>query len=220
MNAKSIDNNLGVTVKLRSDLHISRKIFHTLGVLSICVLFHQLNRQEALALASVACFFVLGLDILRLKVPKIGNTLVGMFRRVMRDNEMNGLTGTSYLIFGVLTVIYIFPRDIANLSLILLAIGDPVCSIFGVLYGKDKIVGNKSLQGSLAGFVACTIVGAIFYYSKGIMLERIVLVSILTGIIGTISELIPVFKLDDNFSFPVLAATMLWFLFHLFGGFA
>ena len=102
----------------------------------------------------------------------------------------------------------------------MLAFGDPISSIVGVLYGKDKILGNKSLQGTMAGFAICTIVAGLFYYSKGLMLERIVLVSILSGLIGAISELIPVGKMDDNFSFPILAAAMLYILFLLFGGFS
>ena len=207
-------------VKERSDLHISRKIFHNLGIISILVVYHNLSYQNAIQLSFVMTAAILIFDFLRLKTKFFSDVAHRTFRRVMRENEMNSWSATTHLMLGVTTVILIFPREVATLAVGMLAFGDPISSIVGVLYGKDKILGNKSLQGTMAGFAICTIVAGLFYYSKGLMLDRIVLVSILSGLIGAISELIPVGKMDDNFSFPILAAAMLYILFLLFGGFS
>ena len=43
-------------------------------------------------------------------------------------------------------------------------------------------------------------------------------VALLAGLIGAFSELVPIGKLDDNFVFPVLSATLLTGLLKLFGG--
>jgi dolichol kinase len=51
------------------------------------------------------------------------------------------------------------------------------------------------------------------------MVERIVLVSILGGLIGAASELIQLRKFDDNMTFPIFAAFGLYVLFVVFGGF-
>jgi dolichol kinase len=207
-------------IKERHDLHISRKIFHNLGILSILVVYHNLSYQNAIQLSLLFTVAITAFDFLRLKTNFFSDVTMKLFRRVMRENELNEWSATTYLMYGVSIVVLIFPREVATLALGLLAFGDPISSIVGVQYGKDKILGNKSLQGTLAGFVTCTIVSGLFYYSKGIMLERIVLVSILSGLIGAISELIPVGKLDDNLSFPVIAACLLFGLFSVFGGFA
>ena len=50
------------------------------------------------------------------------------------------------------------------------------------------------------------------------MTDRLVLVTIVSGFIGMIAELIPVGKLDDNLSFPIICASLLWGVFTLFGG--
>ena len=42
------------------------------------------------------------------------------------------------------------------MALLFLALGDPVSSYIGVRYGKNPILGRKTLQGTLAGFVTCT----------------------------------------------------------------
>ena len=207
-------------VKERTDLHISRKIFHNLGILIILVIYHNLSYKEAISVALFGTVGIVIFDVLRLKTNFFSDVTMKLFRRVMRENELNEWSATTYLMFGVTSVIFIFPREVATLAVGLLAFGDPISSIIGVQYGKDKILGNKSLQGTLAGFITCTIVSGLFYYSKGLMLERLVLVSILSGIIGAIAELIPIGKLDDNFSFPVIAACLLYLLFMVFGGFA
>lgn len=207
-------------LKLRSELHISRKIFHALGVAVILVLFHQLNYQQAVLTSALMCAIFIPLDFWRIKSPKVQSFFMRFAQRWMRSNEIQQLTAASYLFAGTFIVVSLFPKKIAVLSLILLGIGDPVSSIFGVMYGKDKLIGNKSLQGSLAGFIACSIAAFVFYYSNNLMSERIILVSLLTGAIAALAELIPIGKIDDNFSIPVVSAVMLWILFNIFGGFA
>ena len=207
-------------IKERSDLHISRKIFHNLGIVAILVVYHNLSYQKAVALSLAMTLFIIGFDLLRINTSFFRRVGQRFFARVMRENEIHQLSGTTYLMLGVSLVVIVFPREVATLAVGMLAFGDPVASIVGVKYGKDKLIGSKSLQGSLAGFAMCSVLAGLFYYSKGLMLERLVLVSLLSGLIGAIAELIPVGKMDDNFSFPVLAAIMLYFLFLLFGGFA
>ena len=136
----------------------------------------------------------------------------------MRTEEMSRMSSMSWLVSGAWISIVLFPRDIAVLSLLLLAFGDPAASIFGILYGKDRLLGKKTLQGTLAGFAICTGVGAAYYFSTGLMLERLVLVSILTGLIGALSEIVPVADLDDNLTSPTINSLLLMGLFGLFGG--
>ncbi len=52
-------------------------------------------------------------------------------------------------------VAFIFPHDVTILTLLFLAFADPLASYFGIKYGKDKIFGHKSVQGSLAAFIIC-----------------------------------------------------------------
>ncbi len=208
------------SLKLRSELHISRKLFHALGVTIILIIFNQLSYQEAVFVSGLLCAVFIPLDFLRSRSTKIQNFFMTYGQRWMRSNEINQLTAASYLFAGTFVVVALFPKKIAVLSLILLGIGDPISSIFGVLYGKDKLIGNKSIQGSLAGFIACTLVAVVYYYIHNLMTERIILVSILTGAIAALTELIPIGKIDDNFTIPVLSACLLWILFTVFGGFA
>jgi diacylglycerol kinase (CTP) len=204
-------------LKLRSELHIARKLYHILGTILILVVYHNVTRHQALLLLTISIAVFVPLDILRTRSRRLNRRISKALEPIMRADEMENLSAMSYLLSGTFIVVLFFPETIAKLSLFLLAVGDPISSIFGVIYGTEKIIGNKTLQGSLAGFFACTVTAALYYYGKDIMTDRIVLASLLTGIIGSISEAIPVGKLDDNFTIPVISSTLLLGLFYLFG---
>lgn len=207
-------NNL----KTKSDTHWARKAWHFLGVLLILGLYLYLDRNEAIRWISVATFIFLSVDILRQHFVFLNEALLKIFAPIMRDHEQHHLSGVSYLLIGVFFIIYFFSKEVVTLALLFLAIGDPLASLVGLHFGKDKLIGHKSLQGSFAAFLACTILAALYYYSQNMMVERILIVSLLSGLIGAVAELIPVGPLDDNLTFPILSSFMLWLLFYVFGG--
>ena len=113
----------------------------------------------------------------------------------------------------------LFPHDIVTLSLLFLAIADPAASYFGIRYGKDRLWGQKSLQGSIAAFFACGLTSMVYYTVHHLMLDRLLIVGILSGLAGAIAEAAPLGQLDDNLVLPVLSALQLWLIFYVFGGF-
>lgn len=213
-----VNSGLKEKLKTKKDIHLTRKIWHFSGVMFIAVLYNNLTRQEALTAVIVCAALALATDLARLNIPKVNQVFVKLASSVMRERERNNFNGTTALLFGVFIIVYLFPERIVKLSLFFLAIADPIASYYGVKYGKDKILGDKSLQGTTAAFVSCTIIAAVFYYSSGLMTERILIVSLLTGLIGAFSEAINAGKLDDNLTFPVINSILLFFLFNVFGG--
>jgi dolichol kinase len=78
-------------------------------------------------------------------------------------------------------------------------------SFFGVLYGKDKIMPNKSLQGAVAGFFTCYLITLFYAMNTSTIGTHILIFSIVAGIIGSLSELVSAFNIDDNLTIPVLS---------------
>lgn len=207
-------------LKTKKDVHLARKIWHFLGVLFIVVIYHNLSRQNALFYSLLFSFISLGLDIARLNIPNVNKYVIKFMNPVMREQEKSTYAGTTWLLFGTFVIIYIFPEPIVKMSLFFLATADPIASYYGIKHGKDKIFnGKKSLQGTFAAFVCCTIIAALFYSIEGVMTERILIVSLLTGIVGAFSEAVTVGKVDDNLSFPVINSFLVFALVKLFGGF-
>lgn len=205
----------GATLKVRSDLHLARRLYHMLGVSIIAGLYYFIPRKEMLILFVGFTLLCVTVDLFRLQSKKLNDRLLAAFGSFIRKSEVNNLTGMTYLTIGVTTIAVIFPKEIVTLALLMLAVGDPVSSIFGIMYGKDVLVGKKTLQGALAGFIACTIVGLLYFSMSGIMTERLILASLIAGLIGAISELTPVLGLDDNFTFPIISSCLLWAQFSI-----
>lgn len=206
-------------LKLRDDLHLSRKVWHIGGILTLTFFMGLFDQRDALFYLSIMALMIIPFDILRLKRPDLNQKIVSLFKIVIRIEEVKTISGFSFLIVGAMLVVILFPKPVGLLAMLLLAFGDPVSSIFGILFGKDKLWGRKSLQGTLACFTVCTAVCATYFLYNNIMVERIVLVSILGGFIGAVSELFQIYKLDDNLTFPVIAGLGLWCVFAVFGGF-
>ncbi len=207
-----------MTFKARNDIHLARRIWHFAGVLVIFGLYWILTEKQALLAAVAMAALLIGFDLSRLRVPFFNRLFTWMFQSVLRDSEKGKISGLSYLMAGTLVIVAVFPKVVGLLSILMLAVADPLASYFGIRFGKDKLVGDKSLQGTLAAFVACFVIALVYLLYMDLMRERLFIVCLLAGLIGAFSELVPIFKLDDNLVFPVVSATLLTGLFYVFGG--
>lgn len=211
---------LHIELKPRSDVHIARKLWHFLGILFVAFCYYQMSRALALQVLTLAGSLIIVLDYVRLARPSLNRFLMRIFSPVMRQNEQNGLTGATYAVIGIFIIVFFFSRDVVLLSLFFLAVADPIASYVGIRYGKDRLFGRKSFQGSLAAFFACLFISAVYYYTHNLMTDRLLIVSVLSGMAGAAAEAVPVGRLDDNLVLPVLSAIMLYGIFYLFGGFS
>jgi len=208
-----------VKLQSKADLHLARKLWHFFGVVMIAVIFHNLSRASALQVITFFSTFTLAIDVSRRHSPGLNKLVITAFKPFIRDREVHGFSGMTSLLLGTTVIVFLFPKEIVSLSLLLLAAADPVASYIGVLYGKDKIISGKSLQGTFAAFFVCTLISVLFYLVNQVMTERLFIVALISGMIGAASELLPIKKWDDNFTFPVLCSIGLYGVFYVFGGF-
>jgi dolichol kinase len=206
-----------VELKRRSDMHWARKVWHMGGVSIIALAYSILPEKLSLTLLTLAWLCFVPADFLRFRYPALQDFLLTAFRPVMRQSEVDRLAGTTYLLTGLLLVALIFPPPIVLLAMMFLAFADPIASYFGIRFGKDKIFGEKSLQGTMAAFFVCSLLTFYFLTTHLLMTDRLIVISLLGGLIGALAELIPVFKLDDNLTLPLISASCLWVLFQVFG---
>ncbi len=202
----------------RNQIHLSRRVWHFCGVISIAILYWFVPPDKSPWVAVIFSIFMITFDWARLRNPRLNRLFTWMFKHVMREDERHKFAASTAMMAGVSIVICIFPRNVVLLTLLFLALADPVASYFGIKFGKDKLIGNKSLQGSMAAFAACFLLSLGFFSYMDLMSERQFIACLLAGLIGAVSELVPIWKLDDNFVFPVLSAIGLTGLYHVFGG--
>jgi len=210
---------VNMELKKRSDIHYTRKIWHMAGVFTVFLMYTHFTESTAKLLLFLLFLVAVPADVLRQNRPELNDFLIHLFRPIMRSNELRKLAGTSYLITGVNLIIWFFPRPIVSMTLLFLAFADPIASFIGIRYGKDKIFGHKSIQGFIAAFVVCLIVSISYMWMNSILVDHIFIVGTLAGLIGALAELIPIGKIDDNLSLPLLSCLGLTMLFFLFGFF-
>lgn len=205
-------------LKARSDIHLARRLWHFLGVMFILALYLKVPPERSVVTALSLAALIVAIDWARLYFSRFNRTLSWLFQAVMRESERDRMAGVSYMLIGVAVIVVLFPRFPVILSLLFLGVADPLASYFGIRYGRDKLIGQKSVQGTLAAFITCFILSFGFFYYMNLMRERLFIVCLISGLIGAASELIPIGKWDDNLVFPVLSATLLTGLFYIFGG--
>lgn len=203
----------------RSDLHLARKTWHMfMGAAMASVYFGGMSTHLAVIILAIALCLSIAVEFSRLNVPHFNEKVVRICGPVMRSCEVNRVSGIPFYILATLLAIGIFPKPIAILSILYLAFGDPIASIFGILYGNYgmRFANGKSLIGTLAGVVACSLVG--FFYLKTLSLPQVPYLSLvfLGGVAGGVAELMP-FEMDDNLSIPIVSGFVLWFAFIVFG---
>lgn len=152
--------------------------------------------------------FVMSMEYARSKSDLVNQWMVKIMGPVMRDTEVAQITGIPFYMASCLFSFLIFPHHVAVLAILYLGFGDPASSFFGVLYGRNKIFPNKSLQGTLGGFFICAIVTFLYLYWQDLPREYLLVLALLGGFAGAVSELLPL-KVDDNFAIPVVSGFLM-----------
>jgi dolichol kinase len=205
----------------RSVMHWHRKIFHMIGIGSVglTLAFSSIPEQYALIILAIVSAIIIPADYGRRFFPKFNDKAYKDFRMIMRDYERNNVTGMSWFLIAMLIVLAIAPLEIAGLSALLLAFGDPWASVFGIRYGKTKLPGSKkTVEGFLGCFAVCTLVSVIYLsFTSLIPHSMIIPGALLAGLTGAFAEGLPNTKVDDNFTIPFVSAPILMGLVYLLG---
>jgi dolichol kinase len=204
----------------RNDLHLLRKIWHVSVGLIVIIVYYS-TPYSSKDWAELNLFIALTAfagEWVRLRVPKINYYVTSLMGPFMRESERNDYSGFPYYALGCSLSMFFFEEKIALLSILFLIFADPICSLIGVLYGKNKLIGQKSFQGAIAGFIVCTIVAMVYgIIFKGYS-SNLLIFSVLSGFIGATAELCSVW-IDDNLTIPVVSGfgmTILNVLYHVY----
>lgn len=210
----SINHN---SLRLRNDVHLLRKLWHMgTGVLGLFIyskgLFGQYEMAYLLLALALTGFIV---EFIRFRSKSFNNFVMQVMGPFMRESERHSYSGLVFYAFGVSLSLFIFKEKIAILSILFLVFADPISSFFGILFGKEKILPNKSLQGTLAGFFTCYLLSLFYTSYFGHEGLGVLLFSLLAGILGAVSELLSVWA-DDNLTIPLVSGAGLTLLNQVF----
>ena len=205
----------------RDQVHIMRKLWHMgIGLTALWAYYNMkaFTKEVAMWTAFSITIVSLLIELLRLRFPDINHFFLKILGPFMRKSEVNSLSGMPFYALGMASSLFFYQEEIAILSIFFLVFSDPISSYFGIRYGTNKIIPNKSLQGSTAGFCTCYIISLIY----GLILAEpsidLLGFSLLAGLVGSVSELLSVF-VDDNLTIPLASGgglTLLNLIFQIY----
>lgn len=194
-----------------------RNLFHlNNGLMSVmlCEVVFTTQNQAILTAACITMLFF-GLDLARRIVPSFQVFLVnGPVGAIARAHEHHQVPSSTWFALATLLGLLTMPLLAVELGVLVLAVGDPVAAIIGKRWGRTKIRGQKSLEGSLAFLVSSfLVVGALLLTCHpGLSLLTVLSVSVVSGLVGAVAEVLTE-PVDDNFSIPLcVALSVMWLI--------
>lgn len=186
---------------------IKRKVFHILTLIYV-VAFWYLPKTFVLTALFIAIIVVLIGEFIRSKNEKFNIFILKILGGVHRKSEEHKISGLPWTLSGAFLTIFLFEdKTFVLASFLYLAFGDAVAALCGKAFGKHKIYAGKSLEGSIACFIACFIVGLFVLSSWQFALAG--------ALIAAFIETIP-WPLSDNFWMQILNAGILTYIARFF----
>jgi dolichol kinase len=187
-------------------VNVARKIWHSLGIIIPAVYWlGWLARGTILWVVGIVLAVLAVVEILRFTFPAVQRAFTSAFGLLLRDDERKGPHGSLYFLTGVFLSILLFPKDLACVGLVYLAVGDTAAEVVGRRFGRVKILGPKTLEGTAACFVSSAAVGLFLLPWP---------VALVGAAAGTLFELLGTGNID-NATIPVGAAAAMYGLTYL-----
>ncbi|CAM9892671.1 unnamed protein product, partial [Hapterophycus canaliculatus] len=144
---------LGAGLRPRESYHLARKTFHFSTIMAFAVLYSAKlpQRDFARGMAALDTCVLMG-ELARLRIETINRSLLRVFGAFMRAHELKKFSGIMYCLAGLGVTSALFPKHIALLGMLQLALGDPVAALFGHAtrsVGWSRVRSGKGVLGAL-----------------------------------------------------------------------
>jgi dolichol kinase len=159
-----------------------------------------LSRSTVVITLGILVLLELALELARFAVPYVNRWFFRIFNPFVRETEATSATGALYMLIASFLAYLAFETYIAMLAIAFLAVGDAIGAIVGHTVGRTRSL-KKTLEGDMACFLSCIVVGFIFYFA-GLVNDMTLIV--VGSVSATVIEAIPL-PVNDNFMMPLFS---------------
>ena len=176
-----------------------RKTTHLSG-LFIPLLYITLDKPEMLIIVGSLTGTALLIEFLKWVSEGFRNLFFRYFKSILRTHEQKGaLTGATFYILSTFLCILFFEKKVAIVCILFVVLGDAVAALVGMKWGRTKLIGKKSLEGSAACFVVCATISVIWLNP---------IIGIAGAFVATGVELLPL-RIDDNLTVSLISGIVM-----------
>jgi dolichol kinase len=186
-----------------------RTAFHILSGVAVVMAFELLlTPVTAVVVAAGFCVVAWAMELVRHRVPQANVVLMKLFKPIARDHERYRVNSSTWYGTAMLIIAVTAPNKAGMLGIMALALGDPAAGWVGRKFGKFRIVGGKSVEGTLA-FAGAALVGGLLYFAVSghvaVFSTAALVLALVAAVMGALTELLAT-RVDDNLAVPVLTA--------------
>ncbi len=195
----------------RKDLQLGRRLVHLANGVAVATAYALLftHTQVVRVFGTIACLVYVA-DRVRILYPELAERLPGVNAAFFRAEEQFRESAMTPYVIAILLTALTFPKTIALVAILTLAIADPLSAVVGIRFGRHRVVPDKSLEGSAAFFAATfAIAFALLRPLPGVDGLQAAGAAGLIGLAAAAFEMIPL-RLDDNLTIPLLVGFSAW----------
>ena len=181
-------------ILLNFDNEIKRKKFHLLSF--FIPIYYLLWPNSILLFISLLSISIITIDIYRLYFKKnINLPILRLINSTIRSYEKDSPMSATLLVFTSLLIIIFFKSDIAIIAISIASICDTIAAVYGMKYGKIKLLFNKTLEGSFAFLITSFLLVFLLNYLTNSNLDIVYLM--ICSLLATITESVTPTKYDN-----------------------
>ena len=188
---------------------VLRKSVH-LGSVVIPVAAVFVDKQILVPVLLAVAVTLLIVDVLKVKNKPFKRFFLAVFGKMLREREVEGgMTASTIVVASSALTLLLFRTEIAITALVFLSVGDSFAALIGRHFGTIKLVGERTLEGSLAALNACLFASVILISLNPLLGWKLSSIALLAGsVAAALAELLNL-PLDDNLRIPIIAGTVM-----------
>lgn len=197
-------------VATRKDLQLPRRLFHMGSGVTVAFIYNfLLTHQQAVSiLGTIACVLYI-LEQVRINYPEFAGNFEQYSKYLLRAEEQLKESAGIPFVMGLLLTILSFPKPVAVVAILTLAVADPLSALIGIRYGRIRVVAHKSIEGSAAFFVGCFLATTLVFMGYAPTTGTALGLAFFVAFTVSVFEMVPI-RLDDNLTIPLFTSVVTW----------
>ena len=211
------DSGSGATIPFRQEL--LRKGVHLSSLWMVVLILYWPRSGRSLFAFFLACLILnLFCEFAYARnVPLLAPLYGFFFRRMLRKNPSPDdwvVSGSPPVFLAAALTTLLFPRFIAAISLGVMLTADTAAALIGRRFGRHRLNGEKSAEGSAAFFAAGTLFAFIVLWYVGEASAGMLISAVLGVLLAALAELFQKqLHLDDNLTIPLSCGAVMTLAF-------
>lgn len=187
--------------------NLKRSVFHAANAVGVLLMIASVPSFSWMFWIALAYFaFCATTEMIKRISPKAKERVMRFFSAIAHPHEYDKINSATW--YGVaLLLLSLMPLPLGIIAVAVLGFGDPAAALVGRKFGRIKVPGNRTLEGSLTFFAVGTLAAwsALAVMHPLADLGSTLIVSASAAACGAVGELAGKFP-DDNLTIPVASA--------------